>query len=194
MVRFMIEVSGSRTGGGIARLAVVAMVWFLSLGVAVWAGVHWARESPARTSLDIAESKAQRHSEPTETFSPTIIAAPGAALDTAELRKIIHDELAQQLADLRRAPLDNDAPETLQDPKGVSPELQARGEEASRFVERAVSSGRWTSEERQRFSTVTMGLAPPTVIELQRKVNIAINRGQLAVIDNYPPFGPPLPP
>jgi len=170
------------------------MVWFLSLGVAVWAGAHWARESPARASLDIADSKAQRHSEAAETFSPTIIASPGAALDTAELRKMIHDELAQQLADLRRAPLDNDAPENIQDPKPMSPELQARSEEASRFVERAVSSGRWTSEERQRFSMVTIGLAPPTVLELQRKVNIAINRGQLAVVDGSPPFGPPLPP
>lgn len=160
-------------------------LWALTLAAALWVGSELRHDAAPRVVVERSPGRAALASAP---------AVPQArdGLGAAEIRTLLHDELARQLADLRRPAADAEAADHAPEPRppaAMSDELAARLEEASRLVDQAIGAGRWTPDDRKRFSSATGELPPPALIELERKLHVAINRGAVAVVDGFPPFG-----
>jgi hypothetical protein len=153
-----------------------------TLVVGTWIGSRITQTSPphAMAAAPAAPSAA----------AGTVVVDASGALDAAAVRRIIRDELAQQLSELRRPPSEAVAADRAPDAPPLSIELQARSDQAAGVIERAVRAGRWTDDDRRQFANATAALPPPTVFELQRSLHVAINRGQVALADGAAPFGP----
>jgi hypothetical protein len=119
------------------------------------------------------------------------VAVSEGNLAAAEVRQIIRDELARQQRDADLASADPPEEARTNDEAAEYAALQAKSNEASQFVERAIGRGRWSNDDRTQFARLTSDLAPNTVFELRRQVDVAINRDQLTIVDGFPPFGPP---
>jgi hypothetical protein len=206
-----------RDPGRVARSAKLRWValWVVSVVCAVWVGTLLGRGTPGA-----AEARGERAG-----VSQGMPATPQGrvGLGAAEVRAILHDELARQLAELRApqaAPsggglANAESGEPVLAAAGaaagaamaaapaatgpaaagpvMTPELTARADDAASMVDRAISAGRWTGDDRRRFATTAGDLPPPVRIELERKLHVAINRGTVAVADGIAPFGPPMP-
>lgn len=153
-----------------------------TLIIGTWIGSQITRSSPPSAN---AAPPAPRSAA----AEPLVVNATGA-LDAASVRRIVRDELAQQLSELRRPPHEAVATDRVPDPPPLSSELHARSDEAAGIIARAVRAGRWTGEDRRQFVNATGALPPPTVFELQRSLHVAINRGQVALADGAAPFDP----
>jgi hypothetical protein len=179
----------SMDGGRRSSALRTGALWAATLIAAMWIGSWIGRASPDRA---VAASPGGL----TTATAPAVVVerrcAPGA-LDAATVQSIVRDELARQLSDVHRPPAEAKAADPASDAQPLAGELYARAEEASRVVERAIRAGRWTGDDRRQFAGATGALPPPTVIELQRQLHVAINRGQVALADGAPPFGPPTP-
>ncbi len=135
-------------------------LWVLSLGLATLAGAAW----PGVRRPILPRSHGGRHQrtyERTRAVAPVFIPPGVAALIPPRLRRIIREELARQKAESDAlaetgADLDRDSCRT------TAADAGARGTktEASSLVDRAVSGGTWTSQDRQLFSEATRGLPP----------------------------------
>jgi len=158
-------------------------VWALTIVGAVWLGRSWGR-TPAAERVEAPRAASLRAAAPT-----TILAAGAPGLDAAEVRAIVHDELAHQLAELRSTPAATTAPPPAE-PAPLSAELAQRADTAGALIDRAIGAGRWTLDDRRQFALASAELPPPVQIELQRKLHVAINRGVVAIADGAPPFGP----
>lgn len=156
------------------------VLWVATLVAGTWIGSRITQTSPPHA---MAPAPATRSAA----AGPFVVDASGA-LDAAAVRRIIRDELAQQLSELRRPPSEPVAADRAPDPPPLSIELQARSDEAAGVIERAVRAGRWTGDDRRQFANATAALPPPTVFELQRSLHVAINRGQVALADGAAPF------
>jgi hypothetical protein len=180
-----------------------------SVACAVWVGTLLGRGTPGE-----AEARGERAGVPRG-----MPATPEGrvGLGAAEVRAILHDELARQLAELRApqaAPVGGGlANAESGDPTlgagpaagaamaagpvatgpAMTPELTARADDAAGLVDRAISAGRWTGDDRRRFATTAGDLPPLVRIDLERKLHVAINRGTVAVADGIAPLGPPMP-
>ncbi|HEX4420770.1 MAG TPA: hypothetical protein VH165_22800 [Kofleriaceae bacterium] len=187
-----------------------------SVACAVWVGTLLGRGTPGE-----AEARGERAGVPRG-----MPATPEGrvGLGAAEVRAILHDELARQLAELRApqaAPVGGGlanaesgeptlgagpapgaamaagaavvvGPAAAAGPV-MTPELTARADDAAGLVDRAISAGRWTGDDRRRFATTAGDLPPLVRIDLERKLHVAINRGTVAVADGIAPLGPPMP-
>lgn len=164
------------------------VLWGAPLVVGMWIGSRITQSSPphAMAAAPAATAATAARSAAAGRF---VVDASGA-LDAAAVRRIIRDELAQQLSELRRLPSEAVAADRARDAPPLSIELQARSDEAAGVIERAVRAGRWTSDDRRQFANATAALPPPAVFELQRSLHVAINRGQVALADGAAPFGP----
>ena len=159
-------------------------VWALTIAVAVWLGRNWG-SAPAP---DVAERAGTMRAPSPRAAAPATILAPGTpGLDAAEVRAIVHDELARQLADLRP---NTAVPAPAPEPSQLAPELAQRADTAGALIDRAIGAGRWTLDDRRQFALASAELPPPVQFELQRKLHVAINRGAVAIADGAPPFGP----
>lgn len=131
--------------------------------------------------------------------------APPRALDDDSLRRIVREELEAERARAGTATRVLPAASAeLESPAGapVAPpddapaaapvdEAWARqAASAAELVANSVRVGRWTADDRARFAAATAALPPQVVVELQRSVFAAINRGQLTPSDGLPPFLP----
>jgi hypothetical protein len=174
--------SAAGVGSRSARLRWIVL-WAATLGLAAWIGSQLGRAAPP------AAADAPRGRAPLASRSATPPApdAPGSA----EIRAIIRDELARQLAELRAPPAAAEIAAHAPEPGPLSAELTAHADDASGLVDRAIGAGRWTGDDRRRFASATGELPPPVLIELERKLHVAINRGAVAVVDGFAPFGPP---
>lgn len=159
--------------------------WVVSLAAAGWLGHHLADGSRA--------SSVPAPAAPIEA-SPAARAAPAAGLGADQIRAILRDELARQLADLQPhagAANPTEPPGDAGAPAGLSPELQAKADEAAAVIDRATAAGQWSNDERLQFETATQGLPPRAVFALQRQVIAAVNLGRISLQDHAFPFGPP---
>jgi hypothetical protein len=164
-------------------------LWAATLIAAMWIGNRIGQSSPDRAVA------APPPGQTTATAAQLVVeprCAPGA-LDAATLQSIVRDELARQLSDLHPPPAEAKAADRVSDVQPINSEQHARADEASRVVDHAIRAGRWTGDDRRQFAGATSALPPPTVIELQRQLHVAINRGQVALVDGAPPFGPLIP-
>lgn len=174
--------TATMTGGQRWSALRTGVRWAALLVVGIWIGSRITQTSPphATAAAPAVHSAAA---------GPFVVDASGA-LDAAAVRRIIRDELAQQLSELRRLPSEAVTADRAPDPPPLSVELQARSDEAAGVIGRAVRAGRWTGDDRRQFANATAALPPPTVFELQRSLHVAINRGQVALADGAAPFGP----
>lgn len=161
-------------------------LWVISLGLATLAGGRLAQSSTADSTPGRTAAIASARGERARAVAPVFIPTGSSGMDPAELRSIIREELARQKAESDALEGSTDIP-AEQPP--LTPELEAKKTEASSLVDRAVSSGTWTNQDRQLFSEATRGLPPAERIELERRVHIALNLGKLAIDDGRPPFG-----
>jgi len=164
-------------------------MWALSLAAALWIGGRLQHDDGPRV-------EAARPLARTEPAAPQATPQARDAAGAAEIRAIVRDELARRLPDPRPPSTDADAiavaAERAPEPAPMTGELAARAEEVSRLLDRAIGAGRWAPEDRRRFAGATGELPPPVVIELERRLHVAINRGTVAIVDGIPPFGPPV--
>jgi hypothetical protein len=196
-----------RDPGRVARSVKLRWValWVASVVCAVWVGTLLGRGTPGEV-----EARGERAGVPQG--MPATPQGRGG-LGAAEVRAILHDELARQLAELRAPqaapsggglanaesgePVLGAGPAAAAGPAVagpvMTPELTARADDAASLVDRAISAGRWIGDDRRRFATTAGDLPPPVRIELERKLHVAINRGTVAVADGIAPFGPPMP-
>jgi hypothetical protein len=160
----------------------LAAGWAATTLAAGWAGVHLGR-GPAHAAVPPAPIHVTAEREP-------VAAATSASPGAPEIRAIVRDELTRQLADLRHAP---DAPggaaERAPEPSPISPELRTQADGAAMVIDRAIQAGRWTGDDRKRFADGIRGLPPSSILDLQRTLNVAINRGAVTIDDRLPPFG-----
>jgi hypothetical protein len=160
----------------------LAAGWAATILAAGWAGVQLGREPrhAAASPVPIHVTKVR------EPIAAATTESPGAP----EIRAIVREELARQLADLRHTPDESGGTaEPASEPRPVTPELQVRSAGAAMVIDRAIQVGRWTSDDRKRFADNTRGLPPLSILDLQRALNVAINRGEVMIEDRLPPFG-----
>jgi len=190
----MLERLAPRGSASVSRWGVIGIAWLASIAGAMWVGRHVWPESKETNKVAESPGSQGEGQRPLDTWVTTRVApAPAASVDMNELRQVIREELAQQLSSLPPPDPGVDTTQPESDPGATDPNVRAREDDALRFVDRAVASGRWTTEDRRRFGALAGGLPPKTIVELQRKVHVAINIGQLSVTDTNPPFGPPAP-
>jgi hypothetical protein len=175
-----------RIGGGWWGL-----LWAASLIMALYGGSLLGSASqsphPSGTPTVSAPKAASAERVPVPVFIP----AGDKAVDAATIRQIVREELAEQFQSPCPAPAEQPRAEDQPGSLPESPEAKARADEASRVIDLAVASGRWTKDDRARFATLASALPPPTMFELERRLHAAINRGQVVIDDRLPPFGPP---
>lgn len=163
-------------------------LWALTVAAALWAGSRLERDAAPEVAVERPGARAELTGAP---GMPQARDATGAAGDT-QIRAILRDELARQLSELRRPTADTEPADRAPEPgpPPMTAELATRADEASGLVDRAIEAGRWTPDDRRRFASATGELPPPALIELERRLHVAINRGAVAVVDGFPPFGP----
>ena len=163
-------------------------LWVISLGLATLAGGRLAQSSTADSTPGRTAAIASARGERARAVAPVFIPTGSSGMDPAELRSIIREELARQKAESDALDGAGDSTDIPPERPPLTPELEAKKTEASSLVDRALSSGTWTNQDRQLFSEATRGLPPAERIELERKVHIALNLGKLAIDDGRPPF------
>jgi hypothetical protein len=168
-------------------------LWVATLIAALWIGSRIGQSSPGQASPDPA-GPAPARGQPTAATAGLVAErrCAGGGLDAATVQTIVRDELARQLSDLHPPPGEASVADRPPDAQPLDAALQARADEAAQVVERALRTGRWTGADRRQFAGATGALPPPKVIELQRQIHVAINRGQVALVDGGPPFGAPI--
>lgn len=180
----------SEGGNGVRRLT-LGSFWVASLALAGWLGSHFGGGSNLCRDVRSQPGENHQRSEPNTVYVTTPVAVSEGNLAAAEVRQIIRDELARQQRDADLASADPPEEARTNDEAAEYAALQAKSNEASQFVERAIGRGRWSNDDRTQFARLTSDLAPNTVFELRRQVDVAINRDQLTIVDGFPPFGPP---
>lgn len=175
-------------GGRRASALRIGAPWAATLIAAMWIGGRiGSSPDPAAAAPGPGHTTATAGAVVVERWCPAEV------LDAATLKSIVRDELARQLSGVHSSPAEANAADRASDAQPINSELQVRAGEASQVVERAIRAGRWSGDDRRTFVAATGALPRPTVVELQRQLHVAINLGQVAVVDGSPPFGPPIP-
>lgn len=153
----------------------IGMMWILSIVAAVWIG---QRSGGDEARVVVGETRA--------------VAAPGVrtvvthvgGVEAEELRAIVREEMGRREDGCPAVAAGEEPVEEV-----MAPEVIVQSEEAAAIVARAIEAGRWTEEDRRRFAGAARALPPPALVELQRTLHVAINRGQVTPADGLPPFG-----
>jgi hypothetical protein len=125
---------------------------------------------------------------------PVESAAPAAQVDYAELRRLVREELDRSASGPWTATPPGSARPAPATPEPPTPEQQASLREATAVVDRAVAARRWTADDRRAWWDLTHRRPSLELFELQRKLMVAMNRGEIAPERGVPPFSPPTPP
>jgi hypothetical protein len=164
--------------------AAVAVGWGVTVVLALAAG-RWVERGGTAHAAPAAAATVAPDERPAAPAPVVVLSGGGgSSLDADQVRRIVREELA-------RAPsaASAGAPEKpASPPAAVTPEAQAAIDEATALVDRAVVAGRWTPADRQAFAALRGSLPPDAMIEVERTLNVAINRGEVVPTDTLPPF------
>jgi hypothetical protein len=113
-------------------------------------------------------------------------------MDPDDLRRIVREEIA---ASRSGPPPSADSERTAPArPAGSEPltmEAQACLHDVTDLVDRAIANRRWTRDDRQKWlSLMRQADVPAAAFDLQRKLLAAMNRGDVSLDGDGPPFSP----
>jgi hypothetical protein len=140
--------------------------------------------SQHRIERSLAEAQARpRDSEPSDS-TPTIQTV--AAFNAAAFRREMADMLDEKLRAAKTEPPAK--PEAAPAPEEVTPERQAKIEEATTVVDRAVASHRWRESDRAEMAELLPALGQEHFAALMTQIVTAVNEGKLVKEFRGPPL------
>ena len=177
-------------GSGMIRVAAIAgMAWASSIGVAVYAGWHMAQPvrstAPVRRSMP-GESVAAAEAQAVPTWPERT-----GGVDAEQLRQIVREEVRREGA---ASPPAADPAQRTRTVESEPPtkEEATRLARANDVIDRAIARRQWTAEDRSQWFEMMREAPTPRLIDLQRRVLVAMNRGELSLEPGAaPPFMPP---
>jgi hypothetical protein len=137
-----------------------------------------------RPSTNLPAAPVQAPSQPVAApFQPRFSTISPADRDEllTEVRAVVRDELAKRPSEEKSSA----EPEKSQLPS--ADQVQA-GEHAHTIIDRALSSKRWTEEDREQFREQTRDLTDQQKMELYRSILPAVNRQEIKVEVHGPLF------